>query len=249
MPRGYGSSQVVVNRTGENEPSQDGRRQEWEGHFKARTVSADGAVAAENWQQLKGDAQRAAFCICIFGHKMLQPKGNNDFLKEDGASLVSLGSDGAEIVAPGIISPTTQISFRGGDGQLGQLFLLRLSGTLIAVCASSEKVERVTYGFESQRCAKPLSHNRPAAAETGEARSGLRLAPKDDAAAELQLRRNWIARGRMTPVSAPCKFTMRCVLFLLEMETVDPIKPLRTLCNVDEDNRASMREAINEENP
>lgn len=53
MPRGYGSSQVVVNRTGENEPSQDGRRQEWEGHFKARTVSADGAVAAENWQQLK----------------------------------------------------------------------------------------------------------------------------------------------------------------------------------------------------
>lgn len=51
------------------------------------------------------------------------------------------------------------------------------------------------------------------------------------------------------PVSAPCKFTMRCVLFLLEMETVDPIKPLRTLCNVDEDNRTSMREAINEENP
>lgn len=44
---------MVVNRTGENEPSQDGRRQEWEGHFKARTVSADGAVAAENWQQLK----------------------------------------------------------------------------------------------------------------------------------------------------------------------------------------------------
>lgn len=35
-------------------------------------------------------------------------------------------------------------------------------------------------------------------AETGEARSGLRLAPKDDAAAELQLRRNWIARGRMS---------------------------------------------------
>lgn len=66
--------------------------------------------------------------------------------KEDGTSLVSLGSDGAEIVAPGIISPTTQISFRGGDGQLGQLFLLRLSGTLIAVLVGYHPIyENGTY--------------------------------------------------------------------------------------------------------